>query len=184
MPPKCHFGTAGAKNYDGRHVACPPPFFSDRAEIFLGGYWVENKVRLRVSRFFEQKAPPSGPSAKIKFWAKLRNPSQVKCLSKRVLGGRVRTCHGACGPTWAVTSPYHAMPRHATLAHAREQVDVTPAKSYGILWLEDSPPPRRFRKHLSIVRGGVNPGSAGSVSIVRGVGGGVESPVSRIRKHC
>ena len=115
MPPKCHFGTAALKNYDGPHEACPPPFFSDRAENCLGGYWVENKSRLGVSRFFEQKAPPSGPSAKNKFWAKLRNPlfSKVKCLSNRVLGGRVRACHGDCGPTWTVASPYHAMPRPA-----------------------------------------------------------------------
>ena len=161
MPPKCHFGTAAAKNTDGRHVACPPPFFSDRAEIFLGGYWVENKVRLGVSRFFEQKAPPSGPSAKIKFWAKLRNPlfSKVKCLSNRVLGVAYGPATVIADPPGLSPHPITPCPAPPTVAPAREgtvrpcwcwlsHVRTGLPTSSSHLWVMD-----RLRRSLSNSRG-------------------------------
>ena len=161
MPPKCHFGTVAAKMSHARHVACPPPFFSDRAENFLGGYWVKKKVRLGVSRSVEQKAPPSGPSAKFKIWSKSENPlfSKVNCLSNRVLGVAYGPATVIADPPGLSPHPITPCPAPPTVAPAREgtvrpcwcwlsHVRTGLPTSSAHLWVMD-----RLRRSLSDSRG-------------------------------
>ena len=81
-------------------------------KFFLAVNWSKKTAKTQFRVCLSKRRPLAALQQNLKSSQKLRNPlfTRLKYLWNRIFGGRVWTCHEACGSTWDLQLAPHIRP--------------------------------------------------------------------------